>query len=352
MTRPEQDITRRPDLLHGVPRAGPVRERRPVYVDLLPPATPAAGPGRTSRPGWRTWTPAVTSRSGASWLRTIRSRRSTGGSVTTRARPSATAPTSTARFRSTRSSVSSAISHWRGGGCSTRHRSAAVLLRADVAPVDRHGGPVLQKLGLELLGALAIAGVAGGDLCAARRQPAADGGADAASAAGHERHAAGEHLDLGPVRAGVRGRGCAGHGALLSSSQRSERSPSQAARSGQISLFAFEPATRAMWPPGRAKWSTCWRTRSCSSSVRPTARSCRATSVRPAMRRLRTTRSPAWKPIPDRATTFSVARASSSPNASPATSCSAAVVGCGGRVHVPSRGRPRRLSWPTSEVYA
>jgi NADPH-dependent glutamate synthase beta subunit-like oxidoreductase len=37
MTRPEQDITRLPDLLHGAPRAGPVRERRPVYVDLLPP---------------------------------------------------------------------------------------------------------------------------------------------------------------------------------------------------------------------------------------------------------------------------------------------------------------------------
>jgi NADPH-dependent glutamate synthase beta subunit-like oxidoreductase len=37
MTRPKQDITRLPDLLHGAPRAGPVRERRPVYVDLLPP---------------------------------------------------------------------------------------------------------------------------------------------------------------------------------------------------------------------------------------------------------------------------------------------------------------------------
>jgi hypothetical protein len=61
------------------------------------------------------------------------------------------------------------------------------------------------------------------------------------------------------------------------------------------------------------------------------------------MRRLRTTRSPAWKPILDRATTFSVGRASSSPNASPATSCSAAVVGCGGRVHV-------SFSWQTSEI--
>jgi NADPH-dependent glutamate synthase beta subunit-like oxidoreductase len=31
------DMTQLPDLLHGRSRAGPVRERRPVYVDLLPP---------------------------------------------------------------------------------------------------------------------------------------------------------------------------------------------------------------------------------------------------------------------------------------------------------------------------
>jgi NADPH-dependent glutamate synthase beta subunit-like oxidoreductase len=37
MTGPSKDITQLPDLLHGRPRAGPVRERRPVYVDLLPP---------------------------------------------------------------------------------------------------------------------------------------------------------------------------------------------------------------------------------------------------------------------------------------------------------------------------
>jgi NADPH-dependent glutamate synthase beta subunit-like oxidoreductase len=34
---PQNDITTLPDLLHGEPRAGPVRDRRPVYVDLLPP---------------------------------------------------------------------------------------------------------------------------------------------------------------------------------------------------------------------------------------------------------------------------------------------------------------------------
>ena len=37
MTGPPRDVTPLPDLLHGRSRAGPVRERRPVYVDLLPP---------------------------------------------------------------------------------------------------------------------------------------------------------------------------------------------------------------------------------------------------------------------------------------------------------------------------
>ncbi len=37
MTEPPRDVTQLPDLLHRHPRAGPVRERRPVYVDLLPP---------------------------------------------------------------------------------------------------------------------------------------------------------------------------------------------------------------------------------------------------------------------------------------------------------------------------
>ncbi|HEX6234060.1 MAG TPA: NAD(P)-binding protein [Jiangellaceae bacterium] len=37
MTGPQRDVTRLPDLLHGQSRAGPVRERRPLYVDLLPP---------------------------------------------------------------------------------------------------------------------------------------------------------------------------------------------------------------------------------------------------------------------------------------------------------------------------
>ncbi|HSP38358.1 MAG TPA: NAD(P)-binding protein [Frankiaceae bacterium] len=37
MTEPSRDVTRLPDLLHGHARAGPVRENRPVYLDLLPP---------------------------------------------------------------------------------------------------------------------------------------------------------------------------------------------------------------------------------------------------------------------------------------------------------------------------
>jgi NADPH-dependent glutamate synthase beta subunit-like oxidoreductase len=37
LTGPQRDVTRLPDLLHGQSRAGPVRERQPLYVDLLPP---------------------------------------------------------------------------------------------------------------------------------------------------------------------------------------------------------------------------------------------------------------------------------------------------------------------------
>src|SRR6266540_1708376 len=37
MSDPRRDLTPLPDLLHGRSLAGPVRERRPIYVDLLPP---------------------------------------------------------------------------------------------------------------------------------------------------------------------------------------------------------------------------------------------------------------------------------------------------------------------------
>ena len=37
MTDLPRDVTRLPDLIHGLSRAGPVRQRRPFYLDLLPP---------------------------------------------------------------------------------------------------------------------------------------------------------------------------------------------------------------------------------------------------------------------------------------------------------------------------
>jgi Dihydroprymidine dehydrogenase domain II, 4Fe-4S cluster len=37
VTHPPRDLTPLPDLRHGAARAGPVRTRRPVYLDLLPP---------------------------------------------------------------------------------------------------------------------------------------------------------------------------------------------------------------------------------------------------------------------------------------------------------------------------
>ena len=48
---PERDLTPLPDLVHGRPRAGPVRERRPVYVDLLPPCNNACPAGENIQ-GW------------------------------------------------------------------------------------------------------------------------------------------------------------------------------------------------------------------------------------------------------------------------------------------------------------
>ena len=42
---PRADVTALPDLLHGEPRAGPDRGRRPIYVDLLPPCNAACPAG-------------------------------------------------------------------------------------------------------------------------------------------------------------------------------------------------------------------------------------------------------------------------------------------------------------------
>ncbi len=51
MTRPALDITRLPDLAHGRSRTGPVRDQRPVYVDLLPPCN-AGCPAGENIQGW------------------------------------------------------------------------------------------------------------------------------------------------------------------------------------------------------------------------------------------------------------------------------------------------------------
>ncbi len=48
---PSRDITRLPDLAHGRSRAGPVRDERPVYVDLLPPCN-AGCPAGENIQGW------------------------------------------------------------------------------------------------------------------------------------------------------------------------------------------------------------------------------------------------------------------------------------------------------------
>ena len=44
------DMTALPDLLHGRGRSGPVRQRRPVYVDLLPPCNAGCPAGETALP--------------------------------------------------------------------------------------------------------------------------------------------------------------------------------------------------------------------------------------------------------------------------------------------------------------
>ena len=46
VTTVPRDVTALPDLLHGRSRSGPVRERRPVYVDLLPPCNAGCPAGR------------------------------------------------------------------------------------------------------------------------------------------------------------------------------------------------------------------------------------------------------------------------------------------------------------------
>ena len=86
MSGPAGDLTRLPDLLHDAAQAGPVRTRRPVYVDLLPPCN-AGCPAGENIQGW-----LATSQAGRpeqAWRQLSADnplRRSTGGSATTPAR--------------------------------------------------------------------------------------------------------------------------------------------------------------------------------------------------------------------------------------------------------------------------
>jgi NADPH-dependent glutamate synthase beta subunit-like oxidoreductase len=49
VTHPPRELTPLPDLLHGAARAGPVRTRRPVYLDLLPPCNDGCPAGENIR---------------------------------------------------------------------------------------------------------------------------------------------------------------------------------------------------------------------------------------------------------------------------------------------------------------
>ena len=57
MGEPGRDVTPLPDLLHGRSHTGPVRERRPVYVDLLPPCN-AGCPAGENIQAWLSHTKA------------------------------------------------------------------------------------------------------------------------------------------------------------------------------------------------------------------------------------------------------------------------------------------------------
>src|SRR5207244_10505671 len=133
----------------------------------------------------------------------------------------------------------------------------AVLRGAHVALMDAGADAVLRELVLERLRTLAVAAVAGGDRGPLHREALADRGADATRPAGDHRDAA---LQLLAARAGeaalCRGWsiGCRAHDDLSFVVYRSDRSASQAARSGQISFRALDPAISPMCPPGRSRW--------------------------------------------------------------------------------------------------
>ena len=128
------------------------------------------------------------------------------------------------------------------------HGAPAVLGRADVALVDGDRDLVLGELGLEGLGALAVAAVAGGDRGALRGQAVADRGADAARAAGDHGHAALELLADGRERLGF-GVG-AGHLVSLLLAMASERSREPLGDVGPDLLAGLRAGHQADVPAG------------------------------------------------------------------------------------------------------
>jgi NADPH-dependent glutamate synthase beta subunit-like oxidoreductase len=57
VSHPPRDLTPLPHLLHGAARVGPVRTRRPVYLDLLPPCN-AGCPAGENIQAWLGFTQA------------------------------------------------------------------------------------------------------------------------------------------------------------------------------------------------------------------------------------------------------------------------------------------------------
>ena len=103
---PTRDVTAPPDLWGARPsRAGPVRSRRPVYVDLLPPCNSACPAGENIQSWLALVEPAATRRHGRRSWPTILFRLSMAASAITLAKPAVTAPSSTAPCPSIRSSV-------------------------------------------------------------------------------------------------------------------------------------------------------------------------------------------------------------------------------------------------------
>ena len=64
MSELQRDLASLPDLAHGHANTGPVRERRPVYVDLLPPCNAGCPAGENIQSWLRTRRRVTTSRPG------------------------------------------------------------------------------------------------------------------------------------------------------------------------------------------------------------------------------------------------------------------------------------------------